>query len=120
MRALLLLLLATPARADLTTGGPITDACPSRAVLAHIAARELAQRSLGDSRVPGRFPQPGWAIEARFTHTGMTLIVDAATRTVLARSQVFGKSGRATVSVPRFVTLDFDNDGRDEILQELG
>lgn len=68
--------------------------------------------------VAGRFPAPGWAIVGRAIYQGVHLIVDGATRRVLATAPFEAMNGSADGGSPIVKTLDLDGDGADEIVQE--
>lgn len=106
-------------------------ACPPRAIFAaHI--RQLSQAagyspgSIDNESSPevylicvaGRFPAPGWAVVGRAIHHSVHLIVDGATRKVLATAPLEGMNGNAEAGSPVVKAVDLDGDGVDEILQE--
>ena len=106
-------------------------ACPPRATLAAqirplIQAAGYSPGNIDNVSSPevylicvaGRFPAPGWAVVGRAIYHSVQLLVDGATRKVLAAARVEGMSGSAEAGSPVVKALDLDGDGVDEILAE--
>lgn len=106
-------------------------ACPPRAILA-AQIRPLSQAAgyfpgtIDNASSPevylicvaARFPAPGWVIVGRAIYHNVVLIVDGATRKVLATAPIEGMSGGAEAGSPVVKAVDLDGDGVDEILKE--
>lgn len=67
----------------------------------------------------GLFPDPGWAVVFRRGMAHERVVIDAATRTVIARAATEQLAGGDGVEVVRLATVDFDGDGASEILHDV-
>lgn len=73
----------------------------------------------GESCTPGLFPKPGWIIVFRRGFLCHRIVVDAATRKVIARAERGFYGGSHDIEVKRLATIDFDGDGSSEILEDM-
>ncbi len=99
--------------------------CPADAIA---LASRLARWSAEDAReeiestsakcTAGFFPDPGWVVTMRRGFSYVRLVIDAASRTVIARAEPEGVSGGGGVEVKRLATIDFEGDGVSEVLQD--
>ena len=98
-------------------------ACPTDAIA--LAAR-LVPADDADNGEPleresakctaGFFPAPGWVVAFRRGLSYERVVIDAATRRVIARAALDHAAGSAFITIKRLATIDFDGDGTSEIL----
>lgn len=95
--------------------------CPADAIALAMRLAPVSQDDMEEGSAKctaGFFPDPGWVVVFRRALAFERLVIDAATRALVARGEPEGVSGSSGVVVVRLATIDFDGDGTSEILYE--
>ena len=68
---------------------------------------------------PGLFPEPGWAIVHRAGFKYYRAVLDAQSGRLVAKARPQFENGSTSIQIKRLSTIDFDGDGKSEILEVL-